>query len=57
MLHVENEVINYCKFSSPAGCDMRPSVQSLHNELYNGLMNGVKEEVINHGCGKIQKVS
>jgi len=37
MLHAENEVNNYCKFSSPAGFDTHPSVQSLHNELYNGL--------------------
>lgn len=48
---------NYCKFSSPAGFDMRLSVQSLHNGLYNGLICGVNEEVINHGCGKIRKVS
>lgn len=26
--------------------------QSLHNNLYTGLINGVKEEVINHGYGK-----
>jgi len=57
MLHSENEVNNYCIFNSPAGFDMHPSVQSLHNELYSGLINGVKEEVINHGCGKIPKVS
>jgi len=57
MLHAENEVNDYCKFSSPAGFDMRPSVHSLHNEPYNGLINGVKDKVINHGCGKIQKVS
>ena len=51
-----NEVNNYCKFRSPAGFDMRLSVQLLHNGLYNGLVRGMKEEVINHGCGKIQKV-
>lgn len=33
------------------------TVQSVHSELYNGLINGVKEEVINHCCGQIQKVS
>ena len=48
---------NYCKFSSPTGFDMRLSVQSLHSGLYNGLVCRMKEEVINHGCGKIQKVS
>jgi hypothetical protein len=57
MLHAENEVNNYCKFSSPTGFDVHPSVSSLHNELYNGLINEVKEEVFNHTCGKIQKVS
>jgi hypothetical protein len=50
-------VNNYCKFGSSAGFDMCSTVQSLHSELYNGLINAVKEDVINHGCGQIQKVS
>jgi hypothetical protein len=57
ILNPANEVKNYCKFDSPAGFDIHLTVQSLHSELYNGLINEVKEAVINFGYGQIQKVS